>query len=562
MHLPATLFPHQNRLTFPAYALLALFCLSVFLPGFFTLPPIDRDEARFAQASKQMMETGDLVTIRFQDEARNKKPAGIYWLQAGFAKLAGVVGISDNTIWPYRLPSLLGALLAVLLTAAVGSKLFNTQIGFVAGILLAGSLLLNVEARLAKTDAALLACILSCMFVLAKAYLQAADKKLKNKDFLLFWGGLAAGVLIKGPIILLPVLGTLLYLKLAKEKLGFLKKLKPLLGLPLCLLLISPWFILIAIETNGAFYREAGGGDLLAKITHGQNWGAHNWLVGLPGLHALAAPVLLWPASLPLLLAFPWVWKSRNEKPVRFALAWIVPVWLVFEFTLTKQLHYTLPTYPALMLLAAAWIFADLKDSNPRWWRTLVLIAWGGVTLALTALPSFLPVLAERTLFFFSLVLASLVIGACIAALFLFGQEKLSLALSPLPLASFAFMLCLFGFVLPNVKRPFVSTQIVAALPEAVAPCPATVPATSSYKEPSLVFLAGTRTSFLNGPVAVAEVMRSEPCFAGVIDKEEDAAFLQHAQDIHLDLEAPQEIEGFNYGNGHEVHLLVYGRKP
>ena len=62
--------------------------LLAFLPGFFQIPPIDRDEARFAQATKQMIETGDYVDIRFQDEVRYKKPVGIYWLQAGVVKTA------------------------------------------------------------------------------------------------------------------------------------------------------------------------------------------------------------------------------------------------------------------------------------------------------------------------------------------------------------------------------------------------------------------------------------------------------------------------------------------
>src|SRR5246500_3066755 len=69
-----------------AFLLLCGFLL--FLPGFFSIPPVDRDEARFAQATKQMVETGDFVDIRFQDEVRYKKPVGIYWLQAG-AVLAG-----------------------------------------------------------------------------------------------------------------------------------------------------------------------------------------------------------------------------------------------------------------------------------------------------------------------------------------------------------------------------------------------------------------------------------------------------------------------------------------
>src|SRR6516162_8767255 len=64
------------------YALLCILCLILYLPGLATIPPLDRDEARFAQATRQMLETGDFVRIRFQDEARNKKPIGIYWLQA------------------------------------------------------------------------------------------------------------------------------------------------------------------------------------------------------------------------------------------------------------------------------------------------------------------------------------------------------------------------------------------------------------------------------------------------------------------------------------------------
>jgi len=64
------------------YALLAALCFALYLPGIAAIPPLDRDEARFAQASRQMLETGDFLRIRFQDEARNKKPAGIYWLQA------------------------------------------------------------------------------------------------------------------------------------------------------------------------------------------------------------------------------------------------------------------------------------------------------------------------------------------------------------------------------------------------------------------------------------------------------------------------------------------------
>ena len=94
---------------------LVVVCLLSFLPGFFTIPPVDRDEARFAQATKQMLESGDYVDIRFQDESRYKKPVGIYWLQAGFVKLGEALGVprAHTRIWLYRFPSLIGATGAV-----------------------------------------------------------------------------------------------------------------------------------------------------------------------------------------------------------------------------------------------------------------------------------------------------------------------------------------------------------------------------------------------------------------------------------------------------------------
>ena len=73
-----------------AVAMLVLVSCLAFLPGFFQIPPIDRDEARFAQATKQMLESGDYVDIRFQDENRYKKPVGIYWLQAAVVKTAEI----------------------------------------------------------------------------------------------------------------------------------------------------------------------------------------------------------------------------------------------------------------------------------------------------------------------------------------------------------------------------------------------------------------------------------------------------------------------------------------
>ena len=77
-----------------ASLLLVLLGLVCFVPGLASLQPMDRDEPRFAQASKQMVETGDYVDIRFQDEPRYKKPIGIHWLQAATVTSAEAMGLT------------------------------------------------------------------------------------------------------------------------------------------------------------------------------------------------------------------------------------------------------------------------------------------------------------------------------------------------------------------------------------------------------------------------------------------------------------------------------------
>ncbi|MBL6431926.1 MAG: hypothetical protein HPM95_15450 [Alphaproteobacteria bacterium] len=143
---------------------LLLLALVFFAPGLSQVPPLDRDEPRFAQATKQMVESRDFIDIRFQDMARHKKPVGIYWLQSAVVEASGLG--HDAPIWVYRLVSQLGAVLAVLLSYWCVRAFAAPPVAFRrrAGRRLADR---RVEARLAKTDAMLLASILAAQGALA-----------------------------------------------------------------------------------------------------------------------------------------------------------------------------------------------------------------------------------------------------------------------------------------------------------------------------------------------------------------------------------------------------------
>ena len=157
---------------------------------------MDRDESRFAQSSKQMLESGDLVTPRFQDELRAKKPVGIYWLQSA---AAGLFGADD--IAPYRLPSLLAMLLTIYGTYRMARALYKPDRAVLAAAACGGTLLVFAEAHLAKTDSVLMLCCLIQQFTLMRIYQAWQNgRRLSYWSYLGVWVPMAAGVLIKGPV--------------------------------------------------------------------------------------------------------------------------------------------------------------------------------------------------------------------------------------------------------------------------------------------------------------------------------------------------------------------------
>ena len=123
---------------FAAFVLLLL-TLACTIPGFVSLQPMDRDEPRFAQATKQMLESKDFIDISFQSEKRYKKPVGIYWLQAVAVEAGTAVGVPEarTTIALYRLPSLLGAIGTVLLTYWAALAFVSRREAFWAAALMA-----------------------------------------------------------------------------------------------------------------------------------------------------------------------------------------------------------------------------------------------------------------------------------------------------------------------------------------------------------------------------------------------------------------------------------------
>ncbi|AXK79795.1 glycosyltransferase family 39 protein [Pseudolabrys taiwanensis] len=537
-----------------AAVLLLAFALLAFIPGFFQIPAVDRDEARFAQATKQMLESGDYVDIRFQDEVRYKKPVGIYWLQSAAVKVGSALGVSEahTTIWLYRLPSLFGAIGAVLLTYWVALAFVARRSALVAALMMASAVLLGVEARLAKTDAVLLFTSVLAMGAMARIYLnerRTPEKPVGWQMPGLMWTAIAAGALVKGPLVLMFVVLTAGALSIVDRSARWLWKLKPIAGFIWMLLLVSPWFIAIALKSGESFFVQAVGQDMLSKVTSGQE--AHG---APPGYYFLLFWVTFWPGSVLAGLAAPTVWRARKEPGAQFLLAWLVPSWIVFEVVMTKLPHYVLPLYPAIAILIAGILERDALAKKP--WMVRGTVGWFlfPAVIAVAVVAIFIVFGRDLGLAAWPSAAVAAILG--LFAWWLYDVDGAERALLRGMVASVFVAFTVYAVTFPLLPMLFPSAVIARELHAAGCENPH-VASTYAYQEPSLVFSVGTDTRFTDGAGA-AEFLRQGACHFALVDPRSERSFVQRANAIGLRYALSQRIEGFNISIGKPVVLTIF----
>jgi len=530
-------------------ALLLALTLLAALPGIASLPVIDRDEARYAQATVQMIETGDYIDIRFQDEPRYKKPIGSYWAQVASIHLTGQaddIRRGERPIWAHRLPSVLGAVLAVIFTYLAGLHLLSRRAALIGASLLAVSVSLVFEAHQAKTDAMLCACAAIALY----GWVSARPWP--------FWLAIAAGILLKGPVLpgvvgLALITYTLIQkfprstrdLPLAEQDDGASQTalpsrwrsriksgnlplddssrirtripeklpsdlsgtaiptaqalLRPLIRpLPIlaALALTLPWFIAIHIHSDGAFFTEALGRDFSAKLGSAQE--THG---GPPGYYLLTTLLMFWPGVIALPLALTFAWKNRTLPALLPLLTWLLPMWLILELVPTKLPHYTLPLYPALALICGA----ALSCKKPRWvgYLLFALVGFALTALAIFGISTFQFTDLEFIIAWLSFPTTILLLTVCslslgLGALFLRASTLAGLATAALPLYAIILTQSLPGDNLwfnPQVAKAAEGKRVVS----------------NYFREPSLAYYLGTDTGLgLQNGINVGDLIFTE----------------------------------------------------
>ena len=535
-----------------ATVFLVLCGLVIFLPGFFRIPAIDRDEARFAQATRQMVETGDYVDIRFQDDVRYKKPVGIYWLQAAAVHTASALGLprAPLRIWVYRLPSLIGAIGAVLLTYWTALAFVARRAAVMAALMMCASVLLGVEARLAKTDAMLLLTAVAAMGAMARVYLswqRGEDDHPPLSWPAIFWTALAAGILLKGPLILMFAVLTIIVLGILDRDVSWLWRLRPLWGLPWMLLLVLPWFIAIFWRAGDAFFASSVGGDMLSKLAAQESHGAP------PGLYLVLLWITFWPGTPLAAMAVPAVWRSRREPGVQYLLAWLIPSWIVFEAVLTKLPHYVLPLYPAIAILTAvalerhALSRSSWLTRGAAWWFAIPAI--GSITAVVGA------VMLTRQPAFLAWPFIALALISGLFAWWLYDSNHAERSLLNACVAALMLAVTVYGVVLPSLTPLFPSAEVARALRK--VKCVGPKSAAAGYIEPSLVFSTETSTLLTDGSGA-ADFLKQGSCRFALVEQRSERSFAQRAEAIGLRYNVGSRIEGYNFSQGRAISISIF----
>jgi len=546
----------QTSERFTHYLLLIVLCLSLYIPGLVTLPPVDRDEARFAQATRQMLEDHDFVRIRFQNQPRHKKPIGIHWIQAA---VATAVGESNrDQIWPYRIPSLLGATAAVLLIFAIGSTLFDSRTALLGAALTASCLLLVVESHQATTDAVLLTTVVAAQGALAYAYMKIRRGGSVGVVIMLaFWLAQGCGMLVKGPIVPMVSLLTIASLLVADRSLSLVRQLRLWWGIPLAAAIFSPWAIAVSMATKGAFFSDAIRSDLLPKLISGHE--SHGFF---PGYYLLLVMVTFWPGSLIIGQGIYHAWQHRTLPAERFCLAWLVPTWLVFELIPTKLPHYVLPLYPALALLTARALFARssgvlLYARSKLFWLGFAVWSLIGLVFA-TGIPV-IPYLFDNRFELLSLLPAATAILVLVFAWrYVLKTRRVAATVAAVALSPLLFGTTL-QMILPNVNGLWLSRSVAKAVEnyQQEPTAPPLVVAAVGYHEPSLVFLLGTQTKLVSVE-RVPLLLRNHEADLALIPEKEELVFHDRIKDLGLHVRVVDTLRGFNYSKGKWLTLKLY----
>jgi len=533
-----------------AAVLIGLFLIAC-LPGLIALPPVDRTEIVYAESVRGMLERGDLLDARFVNERFAFRPIGIYWLQMASGALLGPS--AWGAIATYRLPSLLGGILAVLSVCWLLRPLVGARASLIAAALFAVTPIVALQAELAIPEGPLLLAIVVAQLALLRLYCARAGEQLSGLA-IAFWAAQGLAMLLNALAVPILSLSTLAALYVLDRDLAWLKRLQPAWGVPLMLAIAAPWLLVRAHFDNGVPFSSLTVSETLRALGGAQDM---KWKAA-PLTFTLGFVLGFLPGALLLVPSLRDLWVNHASPLQRFLLAWIAGYLAYLELISSKPALYTVQ---ALFPAAAAAVGLTLERSGrlelpplmlrPPAWAVLVgLMALfaGGLTYARVP-PTPLIVLGA------ALVVGMLTLAARAAA------EKLPALWLTSSVAGFALLLGFtFGIALPRIEQIWPARRIAEAI-EPLRRCAPGPVSLLGFREPSSIFVLG-RDSDASAETIAKRMAAREPGIAVVEDRWQPD--LEQALAQHSAMRPPRTgcVTAFNTMRGCPLAFSIYLTGP
>ena len=353
----------ENAPSRAAWVVLALALAAIFFWPLGASPLFDVDEGAFAEATREMIASGDWLSTTLNGVDRFDKPILVYWLQAASIL---VLGKSDAAV---RLPSAICGFLWCFAVARFAAPRFGARAAWCAAAILGTSVGVIAIGRAATADALLNLLLALAAFDLWRHVETGAKAPLR---WAAFWAAL--GILDKGPIALLVPGGAIVvWAVLSREWKPLVRAVSDPLAWLILVGVAVPWYV-YALHRHGQAFIDG----FVMKHNVGRFTGTLEGHAGGPLYYAVVLPLIALPWT-PLLIALlPRLKRLWSEPVARWLVCWIGFVLVFFSLSGTKLPHYMLYGYAPLALLGGR-LLADAPS------RTLRIALWAtfAVTLAL-----------------------------------------------------------------------------------------------------------------------------------------------------------------------------------
>jgi 4-amino-4-deoxy-L-arabinose transferase-like glycosyltransferase len=454
----------------------------------------------------------------------------------------------------------LGALAAVAATFWLARGIAGVETAFYAGLILGLSVLLMSEAKIAKTDAVLVGATTIVQAIILRTYLgvRYSASAPAPKPWLLYlgWAVFGLGVLVKGPVIALVCVATVLAIVIWDRDWRWLARLRPLTGLAIAIAIVLPWAVAIGVASHGAFYQKSLGGDFASKLMGEQE--AHG---APPGYYTLLVSLTFWPGTLLLLPGLIYAFARRHDSAIRYLLCWAGTTWLMFEFAPTKLPHYVLPAYPALALLCALWLTSPVNAETRarRIAQRIAVVLFVVFGLLLAGFVAWAPQRFGAGAPWWLYAVDVSAVAAIFAAVAQMWNRRFASGMGAAATAAIL-LYGIAGFVtVPRLNELWLSPRLADAVARHAAKDDPPV-VTAGYAEPSIAFLLGTHTALDDGPEAGRKTAASGGL--ALVSDDSRSGFLDAVAQGGARADALEEISGLNYSRGRNTRITLFRVVP